>query len=157
MTIVIMAVGKFKNEFLEVVFRDYLDRAGRYFDMKHVELKKPLYRKKDQVGRVLKKERERLKQKMKDWGFTVILDEQGRHFTSMDFASRISVLQQRGVTRVTFFVGGAHGIDEQLKDSADLTISLSALTLPHELARVLLIEQIYRCGTIMAGESYHKE
>ncbi len=157
MTIVIMAVGKFRKRCLADAFREYFERAGRYFPVEHVELKKPSYRKKDGIDRALRKERGKLGEKMKDRGYMVVLDENGRSFTTKELAGLIDELRHRGVPKITFFVGGAYGIDEQIKTEADTVMSLSSLTVPHELARVLLMEQVYRCGTILAGVPYHKD
>jgi 23S rRNA (pseudouridine1915-N3)-methyltransferase len=157
MTINIVAVGKFRSRFLGNVFREYQDRANRYFPVRHVQLKKPVYRKKDDIERILRKEGERLEEKMEEWGYTVVLDETGRSFTTNALAGMIGELRQRGIPKITFLVGGAFGIDGRVKSKADLVMSLSSLTVPHELARVLLMEQVYRCGTILAGEPYHKE
>lgn len=89
-------------------------------------------------------------------GYTVVLDERGRSMDSLKFAKwleRITIDQPHGVT---FVVGGDVGLDDSVRDKADLILSLSAMTLPHQLARVVLLEQIYRACTLMRNIPYHK-
>ena len=88
--------------------------------------------------------------------YLVVLDSAGKEFTSPALASFMEKLMNRGVPEATFIAGGHLGIPEKIKDSADLKISLTKLTLPHELARVVLLEQIYRAITIIRGLPYHK-
>ena len=89
-------------------------------------------------------------------GYTVVLDERGRSMDSLKFAKwleRITIDQPHGVT---FVVGGDVGLDESVRDKADMILSLSAMTLPHQMARVVLLEQIYRACTLMRNIPYHK-
>ena len=88
--------------------------------------------------------------------FLVTLDEKGEEFTSEGFAGYLENLMNRGVSEIVFLGGGHSGMPEQLVDRADLCLSLSKLTLPHELARVVLLEQIYRSFSIIRGLPYHR-
>lgn len=88
--------------------------------------------------------------------FRVVLDETGRALTSRAFAEVIRAARDRGVRRVCFLVGGADGHGTAARDGAGLMLSLSAMTLPHGLARVVLAEQIYRAVTLLAGHPYHR-
>ena len=90
-------------------------------------------------------------------GHLIILDEKGKTHTSRKLAERISDLELRGVSSVSLLLGGAEGHSDTLKAKADEAWSLSKLTLPHELARLVLLEQLYRAETIRAGHPYHRD
>lgn len=134
----------------------YLDRLRHFFptDSASVpELRKTDQRQKSsQLGR----EAQRIEKKLSDQTYLVVLDEQGREYTSAELASFLQRLMDQGVSEITFLVGGSSGIPDKIKRLADMKISLSKLTLPHELARIVLLEQIYRAVTIMKGLPYHK-
>ena len=87
----------------------------------------------------------------------VALDERGKSLTSLAFADRLRDWRDAGAPDVAFFIGGADGHDPSVRDAADLVLSLGAMTWPHALARVMLVEQIYRASTILAGHPYHRE
>src|SRR5690606_16928211 len=87
----------------------------------------------------------------------VILDERGQQITSSTLANWIGDWRDRGVRRVDFLIGDAHGFTDQDRESADKVLALSRLTLPHRLAQLLLVEQLYRAGTILAGHPYHHQ
>ena len=88
---------------------------------------------------------------------TVGLDEAGVHLASGEFAARLASWRDQGVAEVAFLVGGADGLDPGLLSGADLRLSLGRMTWPHALARVLLVEQLYRAQQIIAGHPYHRE
>ena len=90
-------------------------------------------------------------------GYLITLDERGKPYTSRQLAERVSDLELRGVSSVSLLLGGAEGHSDTLKAQADEAWSLSKLTLPHELARLVLLEQLYRAETIRARHPYHRE
>ena len=90
-------------------------------------------------------------------GYLVALDERGFEHTSASWAARVGELETRSVSQLSFLLGGANGHGDALKNRVDERWSLSKLTLPHELARLLLLEQLYRAETIRAGHPYHRE
>jgi 23S rRNA (pseudouridine1915-N3)-methyltransferase len=108
----------------------------------------------DQVAR--KREAEVILAKLPEKGQVILLDERGEALTSHAFAKRISDAQQRAVQNLTFVIGGASGFDPSVKERADQLISLSSMTLPHKMARLVLLEQLYRASSIIRGEPYHK-
>ncbi len=90
-------------------------------------------------------------------GATVVaLDERGRDLTSVEFAGRLGRWRDEGGADIAFLIGGADGLDERVRDRADLTLALGRLTWPHLMTRVLLVEQIYRAQEILAGHPYHR-
>jgi 23S rRNA (pseudouridine1915-N3)-methyltransferase len=90
-------------------------------------------------------------------GIAVTLDEHGRTLSSEDFARRLARWRDEGRPAVSFVIGGADGLDPDLSGSADLTLSFSPLTWPHQLVRIMLAEQLYRATTILSGHPYHRE
>ena len=87
----------------------------------------------------------------------VALDERGRTLKSVAFSETLTKWRDQGVRNAGFLIGGAEGLDPELRESADLAVSFGALTWPHALARVMLVEQLYRAATIAAGHPYHRE
>ncbi len=108
-----------------------------------------------QVSARLEREARSLERKIKE-SYLVVLDENGRQFASQELSATLEKLMNRGVPEVTFIVGGCWGIPEQIKQAADLKWSLGRLTLPHELARVVVLEQVYRSMSILRSLPYHK-
>ncbi|KQU49954.1 50S rRNA methyltransferase [Bosea sp. Leaf344] len=89
-------------------------------------------------------------------GLLIALDERGGALTSEAFAARLATARDAGTQAATFVIGGADGLDEALRRQAQLTLAFGALTLPHQIVRVLALEQLYRAMTIMAGHPYHR-
>ncbi len=89
--------------------------------------------------------------------YLVALDERGRSWRTSELAAHVSDLELRGTSRITFLLGGAEGHHQTLRDEAQEVWRLSSLTLPHEMARLLLLEQLYRIETLRAGHPYHRE
>lgn len=87
---------------------------------------------------------------------TVLLDERGSSFTTVRLARHVAALEQRGEGRLTLLIGAADGVDDAVRAAVDETWTLSAFTLPHELALVVLLEQLYRVSTVAAGHPYHR-
>jgi len=87
----------------------------------------------------------------------MVLDERGKYSSSAEFARRLAASRDNGKTDVQFVIGGADGLDPDFVKSADLTLSFSPLTWPHQLVRIMLAEQLYRATTILSGHPYHRE
>ncbi|MFQ6104154.1 MAG: 23S rRNA (pseudouridine(1915)-N(3))-methyltransferase RlmH [Candidatus Glassbacteria bacterium] len=154
--ITLLTVGKLKAKDLKGAFEDYLRRARRYFPIEVVEVKRGRYKSSENIDLVLKREKERLREKIQNGSYLIVLDENGLHLSTHKFAATLRELKLKGHQSVSFCLGGPFGLDDEIVNGADMKMALSKMTLPHELARVLLIEQIYRGGTILAGEKYHK-
>jgi 23S rRNA (pseudouridine1915-N3)-methyltransferase len=137
----VVAVGKIKERELRAVADDYLARIRRYVRVEEVEVASDAALERALPG-----------------GVTIVaLDPGGDALTSTAFAKKVEAWGRRGKGDVAFVIGGAEGIPESLLRSADARLSLSSLTLPHRLARVVLFEQIYRAFTILRGEPYARE
>lgn len=136
-------LGRTRNAEIRALLDDYLQRIGRYAEVEVTELR-------DGAESALRK------LKLPSNAPTVLLDASGKEFTSAEFAVWFGKLRDNGVRELDFFCGGAEGFPEALARDAHLKISLSRLTMPHELARVVLAEQLYRAFTILTGHPYPK-
>ena len=148
----IVAVGKPPAGPVRDAIGEYERRAGRYWPLVVNEVRAEPARSR-QPAEVRRLEGERLLARSE--GVLVALDERGRAMPTDLFARWLSD-RRDGAEDVSFMIGGALGLDVAVRDSARLVLSLSAWTLPHDLARLLLAEQLYRAGTILRGEPYHK-
>lgn len=104
-----------------------------------------------------KQESDFLRKKHKSDAATILLDETGVRLKSVDFSQKLFAFRDQGYNKLQFFIGGPDGFDPDFKREADLLISLSSMTLPHGLARLILLEQLYRAVTIYTGHPYHRE
>lgn len=104
----------------------------------------------------IQKEAQDLKQHVRPTDYVVALDERGQMLTTEQMYATVSAWQMQGKQRVVFVIGGADGLDVSIKQRADVTWSLSAMTLPHRAAQMLLVEQLYRVHTLLRGEKYHR-
>lgn len=148
----IAAVGRPAAGPLRETIAEYEARASRYWPIEVIEVRaEPARsRSRDEVRRI---EGARLLERAS--GILVALDERGRSMSTEAFAKWVAERRDRAED-TTFIIGGAFGLDANARDRASLVLSLSAWTLPHEMARLLLAEQLYRAGTIQRGEPYHK-
>jgi 23S rRNA (pseudouridine1915-N3)-methyltransferase len=146
--------GKTKDRRCAALVEDYLGRVGRFAACDVSELKEAASAADEK--RVVLLESSKLLAAVERDDFVVLLDEGGREFTSVELADFIAARQQGGTKRLAFVVGGFAGVSEEVKKRAQLKLALSRLTLTHELARVLLAEQVYRAFTLLAGLPYHK-
>jgi 23S rRNA (pseudouridine1915-N3)-methyltransferase len=142
--VAIVAVGKVKERPLRQVLDDYLGRIGRYAKLEEVELK-------DEAPDKL---RGRFARALDPDGRTVALEVEGQAWSSRRLAEYLGDCELHSVPTVSFLIGGAYGLPPEVSRDADVRLSLSAMTLPHRLARVVLAEQIYRGFTILRGEPY---
>jgi 23S rRNA (pseudouridine1915-N3)-methyltransferase len=151
----VIAVGKLKEDYWVKACAEYLKRLGRYATLAVSEVPDRAERSSDDAALVLRAEAAHLRQRLEACSMVVMLDSAGKQLTSERIADLLREAQDRG-RRLGFVIGGSRGIDEGLKREADLLLSLGAITLPHNLARVVLLEQLYRAFRIINGEPYHK-
>ena len=147
MKITIVAIGKLKEKFLVEGVAEYLKRLRLFSKIEVREI--PECKTLDDEGKKI------LAQIPKD-SFVFVLDVAGTAITSEDFAKKISDLNLRGISNLTFVIGGAFGLSEEVKKISDFRMSLSEMTFTHQMARLILLEQIYRAFKINRGEPYHK-
>ena len=154
MRFTIVAVGKPRDAALAAAIREYETRASRYWPLATVEVR-------EEPGRgrapreVRAREAERLRAAVPVGARFWLCDPQGKSRTSEELAAWMQKSRERAQD-IALLIGGAHGLDESLRADAAGLIALGPLTLPHEIARLVLAEQLYRAGTIVRGEPYHK-
>ncbi len=146
-------IGKTKDSHCAGLVSRYLERIERFAVCDVSELKE--YAGTD-VERTIFAEGEKILAAVERDDFVILLDERGREYSSPEFADLINAKQLIGIKRLAFIIGGFAGASEQVKKRASLQVSLSRMTLPHDLARVVLSEQVYRAFTLLAGMPYHK-
>ena len=159
MRVVIAAIGKLKDGPERDLYTRYVDRigtAGRAVGLGPIELIELPESRSPGASARMADEAGRLLGRSKDAGFRIVLDERGRAMTSQAFADTLRASRDRPLSKLAILIGGADGHDPAARQSADLMLSLSPMTLPHGLARIVLAEQIYRAVTILAGHPYHR-
>ncbi len=159
MKITIAAVGKLKERYLKDGIAEYVKRLSRFADVELVEVDDehaPESLSEAQEIQVKQREAERLLKRVKDGSYVILLDLAGRQTGSEDFAAKLEDIMLSGGSHITFIIGGSLGLDQSLIDAANYRLCLSKMTFPHQLARLILLEQIYRAFKIMKGEIYHK-
>jgi len=143
-------VGKTKDRHWKALQDDYLTRLSKFVKTEIVELK-------DAAGpEQVTKEGERILANVNQNSFAVLLDVKGRSCSSPEMAEELEKWQNRGLKEISFLIGGASGVSSAVAERADISLSLSFLTFTHEMARVVLLEQLYRAYTIIKGFPYQK-
>jgi len=154
--ITIISIGKFSQQDPNrELFLNYQKRLSWKIELKELELKKSNLA--NLQGDVLKnKEGELLLSKVPNSATIIALDEKSKMLTSVEFASTIKHYGNHGNSNLAFIIGGADGLSEEIKQKADLMLSLSKMTFPHLMIRSFLLEQIYRANTIINNHPYHR-
>ncbi len=148
MKIIILAIGKEKDFGGLDLVREYTDRISHYCtcEWKYV----PTSSVSEDNARILE-----IIKKEKSGSYVIALDEKGREYDSPTFASQIQSRMNESVRTLFFVIGGSYGLSEEVRTHANMTMALSKLTFPHQLVRLILVEQIYRAFSIIRGEKYH--
>ena len=150
----IIALGKLKENYWTQAESEYIKRLTPYAKMKITELSEEPFREGDEKEKIKTKEAEKIKKILPEGGFVIALHERGKEFTSPLFAKFLEDHSTRGET-IVFIVGGPLGLHESILNLADMQISLSQLTFPHQMVRTILLEQLYRATTILNEKKYH--
>ena len=148
----IIAVGKLKEKYWQEACKEYLKRMPRYFSMEITEV--PDYTDRGSEDSLTQLEAPAILSKIK--GKLVLLDKEGEGISSEGLAEFIQEEANKGISELSFVIGGSRGVSSEVKSKASKIISFGKITFPHQLMRVVLLEQIYRAGTIMKRENYHK-
>lgn len=151
----IICLGKFKEAAYHDLEKEYLKRLRPFAKIEVVEISEIPYRNDNDIDRVKQQEAELIEKRLTKDGIVVLLEEKGQLRGSKDFATFIDRIGSLG-QELIFVLGSGVGLHESLKGRSNYSVSLSPLTFPHNLARVLLEEQIYRACTILANKKYHK-
>ncbi|MBP2624112.1 23S rRNA (pseudouridine(1915)-N(3))-methyltransferase RlmH [Streptococcus oricebi] len=159
MKIKIVTVGKLKEKYLKDGIAEYSKRLGRFTKLELIEVadeKTPDKASLLENQQILAREGEKILAKINKGEFVVVLAIEGKQLPSEDFSRMMEEATLRGFSDFTFVIGGSLGLDQRVKERGNILISFGLLTLPHQLMRLVLIEQIYRAFMIQQGSPYHK-
>ena len=157
--ITVLCVGKLKEKFYQEAAAEYTKRLGRHCKLEIVELPEsrlPEDPSAAEIQRALAAEAAAIRERLPRGGAVIALCIEGKPCSSMELSRRMQELAVSGKSQLTFLIGGSVGLSEDLKRQADWRLSMSPMTFPHHLARIMLLEQINRACQIAAGTKYHK-
>lgn len=155
----IITVGKLKEKYLKDGIAEYLKRLQRYATVEIVEVadeQTPDNASEMEEMQIKAREAQRIRKYIKDDTYLIALAIEGTMLTSEQLAEKIEQLGLEGKSHITMVIGGSLGLDKSILQQADLLLSFSKLTFPHQLMRLILVEQLYRSYRIIKGEPYHK-
>ena len=159
MKITLITVGKIKEKYLRDAIAEYSKRLSKYCKLEIVEVadeKTPDHASETFENAIREKEGERILRYVKDDAYVITLEIGGRMLGSEELAEKIEGLGIQGKSHIMFIIGGSLGLDPEVMKRSDYALSFSKMTFPHQLMRVILLEQIYRSYRIISGEPYHK-
>lgn len=151
----LICVGKLAQAWQRDAAADYTSRLQRYCPVELVELKEEKGGRKGDNAAILRREADKIIQKIPERARLILLDEHGRQFASEQWAEELATEMLHGGRDWCLVIGGPYGLDDTLRKRADLTLSLSKMTFTHQMARIFLLEQLYRGMTIIRNEPYH--
>ena len=155
MNVSIICVGKVKEKYIVEGINEFLKRMQSFAKMKIVELKEDGNDSSRNIS-IEKESEEILKTMEKLGGYNILLDIQGKNFSSEEMSEEIERLTVNGVSSINFIIGGSYGVSENVRKTVNLRLSFSKMTFPHQLMRLILCEQIYRWFSIIKNTKYHK-
>jgi len=159
MKVSIISVGKLKEKYLKEGIAEYSKRLSRYCTIEMIEVadeKCPETLSEADQLIIKEKEAERISARIKDNSYIVTLEIGGKEFSSEKLASKIESITTGGQSHITFVIGGSLGLAGSITQKSNLALSFSPMTFPHQLMRLILLEQIYRSFRIIRNEPYHK-
>lgn len=148
----IITVGQIKEKYLKDAIEEYTKRIKKYTNIEIIEVKDEGL---VEEQKAIKLEEEKIRKYINEKDYIITLEIEGKEFTSIEFAKKIDDILIEN-SNLTFIIGGSYGLSDNIKQIAKLHLSFSKMTFPHQLFRVLLLEQIYRAYKINNNESYHK-
>ena len=155
MNIAIVCVGKVKEKYIIEGINEFLKRMQSFAKMRIIELKED-GNDNNRNPSIEKEGEEILRTLEKIGGYNVLLDIQGKNFSSEEMAEEIERLNVNGVSSINFIIGGSYGVSESVRRASQMKLSFSKMTFPHQLMRLILTEQIYRWFSILKNTKYHK-
>lgn len=148
----IICIGKIKEKYFSEAIKEYEKRLSKYTNLEIIELQDEGIKDKKVA---LKKEKEKIEKVLNSKDYLITLEIEGKELTSLELSTKIDEILTIN-SNITFLIGGSYGLDDELKKIANFHLSFSKLTFPHQLFRILLLEQIYRSFKIQNNEEYHK-
>lgn len=159
MNITIITVGKIKEKYFTMAIDEYAKRLGRYVKLDILEVpdeKTPDGASENEEELIRGKEGERIIKNIRDGSYVITLEIEGKMLDSVELSEKINKIGVSGKGHITFIIGGSLGLSREVKARSDFKLSFSKMTFPHQLMRVVLLEQIYRSYRILNNEPYHK-
>ncbi len=156
MKIQIIHAGDFKENYLVSAYSEYCKRIKGFSEITDIPIKEKPVTDMSQVEKALREEGQDILSKIESRAFVVALCVEGKQLSSEEFASFFEKVTLDGYSNITFIIGSSHGLSDEVKKRADLKLSFSKMTFPHQLMRVILSEQVYRALSIINGSKYHK-
>ncbi len=157
MKIVLLCIGKTTTSWLNEGIREYVQRVSNYESFEIQVLETPKNVKAMSAQEQKQREAKLLLSEVQDSDQLVLLDERGQHFSSREFSVFLQKERNASRKRLVFIVGGAFGVDDAVRSRAARVMCLSAMTMTHDMVRLLFVEQLYRALSILAGEKYHHD
>jgi len=152
----IVCVGKIKENYLNQGISEYLKRLSGYSSAEIIEVKDEKISTNTSEEKIKETEANRILEKINDKDYVFLLDLKGKSLSSEEFALKMDELISKGIGNYCFIIGGSLGVSDVVRKRADFSLSFSKLTFTHQMMRLLLLEQIYRCFKINNNETYHK-
>ena len=158
MKVTLICVGKVKEKFYRDAIKEYEKRLGAYIKLNTIEIsdEKGKVENDSEIALAMEKEGNNILSKIKDNQYVITLEILGKNLSSEEFASKIDNLMLTGKSDITLVIGGSYGLSDNVKKRSDFALSFSKMTFPHQMMRVVLLEQVYRAYRIITGASYHK-
>ena len=159
MNVTIIALGKLKERYMRDFCAEYEKRLSAFCKLQMIELNpKPLSEKPSpsEISNALAEEAKQIRAKIPTGAYVFSMCIEGKQMTSPEFSQKLTEIALQGKSQVVFLLGSSFGLDEALKKESQFAFSMSKMTFPHQLARVLLLEQLYRAFQIASGGKYHK-
>ena len=158
MKVTLICVGKVKEKFYRDAIKEYEKRLGAYIKLNTIEIpdEKVKVENDSEMALAMEKEGNNILSKIKDNQYVITLEILGKNLSSEEFASKIDNLMLTGKSDVALVIGGSYGLCDSVKKRSDFALSFSRMTFPHQMMRVVLLEQVYRAYRIITGASYHK-
>ena len=156
MNIKVIAVGKIREQAYKLAIDEFTKRLGPYCSFSVVEIPAQSIKDDALAEKYMEEEAQKILAVIKPNSFVITMEIEGKLLSSEDFAQKINDISKAGVNEICFIIGGANGIAQSLRAKSNFKLSFSKMTFPHQLARVILLEQIYRAMKILAKEPYHK-
>lgn len=155
----LIAMGKLTESYTKAASEEFIKRISRFFSLTVCELKPenvPSYPSDADIEKCLRREAEKIVAEIPPRSKVIAMCIEGKCVPSRAFSEMISSAASSGTPDICFIIGSSHGLSDEIKKRADVKLSFSPMTFPHELFRVMLLEQIYRAGEIAVGGKYHK-
>ena len=156
MNIKIIAVGKMREQGFKFAYEEFAKRLNPYCSFSLVEIPAQSIKDDALAEKYMQEEADKILSSIKPNSYVITMEIEGKQLSSESFAEKISDISKEGINEICFIIGGANGLSQTVRNRSDFKLSFSKMTFPHQLARVMLVEQVYRALKILAKEPYHK-